>query len=99
MSCIFYTSPGPQSSKNLQFIYKFVFVVTSLLMYSLNSCQRFSIGLASGDSAGVHQWTLLSSKKAHASLEVYLPGFFLEYDFREGKSTFLEIEGGTNYIY
>ena len=25
-------------------------------------------------------------------------GFFLEYNFRRGKSTFLEIEGGTNYI-
>ena len=45
---------------------------TSLLVYSLSSLQRFSIGLASGDSAGVHQWTPLSSKKARASVEVCL---------------------------
>ena len=37
----------------------------------LISCQRFSMGLASGDSAGVfHQWMLCSSKNSFATLDV-----------------------------
>ena len=43
--------------------------ITSLLMNSFNSCQTFSIGLASGDSGKVfHQHTPFSSMNARASL-------------------------------
>ena len=45
----------------------------SLLRYSLSSCHKFSIGLRSGDSAGVfHQFMPLSSKKDAAIREVCL---------------------------
>lgn len=48
-----------------------VFRFTSLRKYSFNSCQRFSIGLQSGDSAGVrHQFTWFSSRNFFAAFEV-----------------------------
>lgn len=44
---------------------------TSLRMYSLSSCQTFSIGLQSGDSGGVfHQFMECSSRKCPTFLEV-----------------------------
>ena len=43
----------------------------SLLMYSFNSCHKFSIGLRSGDSAGVfHQLMPFSSMNSFACLDV-----------------------------
>lgn len=51
----------------------FVVGLTSRLINSLSSCHRFSMGLRSGDSAGVfHQLIPLSKKYALASLEVCL---------------------------
>ena len=41
----------------------FVFGLTSHLINSFNSCQRFSIGLASGDSGGVFHQLIPSSSK------------------------------------
>ena len=35
----------------------------SLLMYSLSSCHKFSIGFRSGDSGGVFHQSMLFSKK------------------------------------
>jgi len=44
---------------------------TSLLINSLSSCQRFSIGFKSGDSGTVfHQLMLLASKKSLAIRDV-----------------------------
>ena len=50
-----------------------VFGFTSRRMYSLSSCQRFSIGFKSGDSAGVlHQLIFFSCRKFCANRDVCL---------------------------
>lgn len=73
--------------------------LTSLLMYSLSSCHRFSTGFKSGDSGGVlHQLIPFSSKYDWAHLDVCLGSLSCMYRcpssslvFRNGRSAWSKI--------
>ena len=69
----FFWSTVPQNSSIPLISSSLVFGLTSLLTYSFNSCQRFSIGLRSGDSAGVfHQLIELSRNHSFVILAACL---------------------------
>ena len=67
----------------------FVLGFTSRRIYSFNSCQRFSIGFKSGDSAGVfHQLISLFSKKSLAIRDVCFGSLSYIYRGSSGKTLF-----------
>ena len=69
----FSTETISQNSSIPEINWSLVFGFTSLLKYSYSLCQRFSIVLMSGDSAGVfHQFMLSFSNHCCAFLEVHV---------------------------